>query len=260
MTARSWRVRPPPEIALPLTIPAFVQYQSPMFPLRGLWNRAPQEGDQFVNVEIDWLVSPPGSAVQFSLSGNSPVALSQIVALYVDNGRSGVDVDFIFPDSGFVLTVPAHNQGLFPVLTNALMFYASAQSSAAGDITIVQILNSMPPPIPIVASSAQNHVSLAGLTLANGTSTIIAAGINGTLNTLSLSVSQNAAAGTAILAFVDGTGRTVWVTLIELQAAQNSIPIELPSLAVRFVNGLSLAISSSTLTGTIQVNAYYTTP
>jgi hypothetical protein len=111
---------------MPLSIPAFDQYQSPMFPLRGLWNCVPREGDKFVNVEIDWQTTTKTTCVQFSLSGNSPVALSQIVALYVDNGRSGSDVDFIFPDSGFVLTVPAHNQGMFPVLTNALMFYASA--------------------------------------------------------------------------------------------------------------------------------------
>ena len=75
------------------TIPAFVQYQQPMFPLRGLWNNAPPEGDYFINCTLDW-AAVDATAVQFSVAGNSPVALSQIVALAVDNSRCGADVDF----------------------------------------------------------------------------------------------------------------------------------------------------------------------
>jgi hypothetical protein len=99
-----------------ITIPQFVQFQTSLFPLRGLWNSPPREGDRFVNAEIDW--GSPGLSgvhcVQFLLSGNSPVAFSQIVAISVDNSRCGSDVDFIFPDSGFLLTVPAFNQGVYP--------------------------------------------------------------------------------------------------------------------------------------------------
>jgi hypothetical protein len=111
---------------MPLQIPAFVQYQGVTPILRGLWNQKPVEGDRFISAEIDWGTlggTPPYTCVQFQLSGNSPVALSQIVALSIDNGRCGSDADFIFPDSGFVLTVAAHNQGIFPVFTNALSFY-----------------------------------------------------------------------------------------------------------------------------------------
>ena len=195
---------------MPLTIPAFDQYQQPLFPLRGLWNSAPAEGDRYVNAEIDWLVTTKTTAVQFSLSGNSPVSLSQIVALAVDNGRCGVDVDFIFPDSGFVLTVPAHSQGLYTVFTNALMFYTSAALANVGDTTVIQILNSSPPPLQIAATEQQNHAVPGAIVITAGGSTtqIVAAGINGTLNAANLIVDYiNGAAATVVsLNLQDGNG------------------------------------------------------
>jgi hypothetical protein len=132
---------------MPQTVPPFPQLQAPLIPLRGLWNAKPFEADRFCNGEIDWITTTGGlTAVQFSLSGDSPVALSQIVALCVDNTRSGADVDFLFPGSGFLLSVAARTQGLYPVFSNALTFYAIAVSAAAGDITMIQILNSLPRP------------------------------------------------------------------------------------------------------------------
>jgi hypothetical protein len=116
-----------------------------------LWNAKPPEGDRFRNAEIDWITTRGSlTAVQFLLSDNSPIALSQIVALCVDNSRSGADVDFLFAGSGFLLTVAARTQGLYPVFSNALMFYAIAASAAAGDITTIQILNSLPPPDGVI--------------------------------------------------------------------------------------------------------------
>jgi hypothetical protein len=232
-----------------------------MFPLRGLWNHAPDEGDQFVNVEIDWTVSPPGQAVQFSLSGNSPVALSQIVALSVDNGRSGVDVDFIFPDSGFVLTVPAHDQGVYPVFTNALMFYASAPGSAAGDITIVQILNSLPPPVPVQSTQQQNHASIAAVSLVNGSTPLLSlVGVNGTLNTMTAAIDMTGA-GSATIQLQDGAGHTLWYSVPYAPAAANpTIYMPLTGLNVRFLNGLVIVVAGSTLTGNATFNFYYSIP
>jgi hypothetical protein len=132
---------------MPQTVPPFAQFQAPLILRRGLWNAKPPEGDRFCNAEIDWITTRGSlTAVQFLLSDNSPIALSQIVALCVDNSRSGADVDFLFPSSGFLLTVAARTQGLYPVFSNALMFYAIAVSAAAGDITMIQILNSLGPP------------------------------------------------------------------------------------------------------------------
>jgi hypothetical protein len=250
---------------VPLTIPAFSQYQSPLVPLRGLWNCKPQEGDKFVNAEIDWITSTGGyQAQQFSLSAG-PVQMSQIVALFVDNSRSGADVSFIFPDSSFELVAPAHNQLLTPVLTNALSFYASSPQSIAGDVTILQILNSMPPPIPIAPSSAQNVATEAPMAIANGTVQIVPATVSGTLNTLSISINAvaGASAGGAQFNLVDGTGVQIWGTIVSAAAnSSQNIPINLTVLGKRFTNGLKLVTSANTLAANsyIVVNAYYTTP
>jgi hypothetical protein len=243
---------------MPLSIPAFDQYQSPLVPLRGLWNVAPQEGDRYVNAEIDWLVTTKSTAVQFSLSGNSPVSLSQIVALAVDNSRSGADVSFIFPDSGWELVVPAHNQIISLVFTNALMFYASSPNAAIGDTLVFQILNSAPPPIPIAPSVAQNHAGVVGVPLSNGTTPIVAPPITGTLNTLSMSIDVTTA-GQAQFNLNDGAGHVVWVAVFNFAAGAQT-PIELSGLSVRFFNGLNLVIANSTMAGSIVVNCYYSTP
>jgi hypothetical protein len=245
---------------MPLTIPPFTQFQGPLFPLRGLWNKRPAEGDYFVNAEIDW-GSQNTSAIQFALSGNSPVAMSQIVALYVDNRRCGVDTDFLFPDSGFLLTVPAHAQGLFPVLTNALMFYAIATGSALPDVTIVQILNSLPPPIPLVPSQQQNNAQAIGIGIAAGSTVLVPATISGTLNTLSLSVDLTGGTGNMTVTIQDGTGATLWAAIYTDATTAQNIPINLSGLAVRFKNGLNLVIvGPGTITGFIDANVYYMTP
>ena len=245
---------------MPLTIPPFTQFQGPLFPLRGLWNRPPPEGDYFVNAEIDW-GSQNTAAIQFALSGNSPVAMSQIVALYIDNRRCGVDTDFLFPDSGFLLTVPAHAQGLFPVLTNALMFYVIAQGAASADVTIVQILNSLPPPIPLVPSQAQNNASAAGIGIASGSTVLVPAPTNGTLNNISLSIDIGAVAGNVVVSIQDGTGASLWTQVFTGTAANpTNVQVDLSGMAVRFRNGLNLVLINSALTGFIDANVYYQTP
>ena len=245
---------------MPLNIPAFDQYQQPMIPLRGLWNCAPPEGDKYVNAEIDWLVTTRSNAVQFSLSGNSPVSLSQIAALGVDNSRSGADVAFIFPDSGWELVVPAHNQLISPVFTNALMFYASAPSAITGDVTVFQVFNSVPPPVPIAPSVAQNHGGIAGLTLANGTTQIVPPGVNGTLNTIAINVDV-AAGGICQLNLIDGGSHILWVCSPNAAAGGSTQIYNLTGLAIRFISGMSFQIVNSTFaTGSVFGSVYYSTP
>jgi hypothetical protein len=243
---------------LALNLPPFNQYQSPIVPLRGLWNAAPVEGDKFVTAEIDWLVTTTQQAVQFSISANSPVAFSQIVCMAVDNSRSGADVDFIFSDSGFILTVPAHNQVVAPVFTNALMFYVAAHAAVLGDITTFQVLNSMPATIQIAPSTDQNHAAATGVSIVNGTTPIVAAPITGTLNTLSITL--DATAGIAQIALIDGTGRIVWVSSPAVVAA-GPINYNLSGLSVRFTAGLFIQIIGSTMTGaSLVANVYFSTP
>jgi hypothetical protein len=257
---------------MPITIPAFSQYQQPIVPLRGLWNRPPKEGDRFINAEIDWQIGNPG-AVQFALSGNSPVALSQIVALSVDNSRCGADADFLFPDSGFLLTVPSRNQGVYPVYTNALMFYAISKLAIAGDVTILQVLNSNPPPVAIQPTSYQAQNAAGGISLAtNATTPIVAAGISGTIEAIAINAIINNAATTAVAATLtlqDGTGKVLWVGQFSAGGAAASsttnvvTPIMVSPLSIRFTNGVNAVVSGTTIgagQGSVSVNVYYTQP
>lgn len=251
---------------MPVTIPPFVQFQGTTFPLRGLWNVRPAEGDKFVNAEIDWGAYGAIDAVQFSLSGNSPVALSQIVSIYVDNRRCGVDVDFLFPDSGFTLTVPQHTQGLFPVLTNALMFYVVALDAQPTDVTILQVLNSMPPPIALIPTTQQNAVGQTAIAIdANSVTPLAPAGVSGTVNNLSIEGNVASAAGGATnLVVVDGTGKNIWAGVFVVPAGGSyPISINLAGLNVRFVNGLNFVVAGAagiTAGSVVDVNVYYTTP
>jgi len=250
---------------LPLTIPPFSQYQGVLVPLRGLWHKAPVEGDKLITAEIDWGTSGVAKAVQFSLSGNSPVAISQIVAVAVDNARNGADCLFAFPDSGFQLAVPAHNQLISPVFTNALMFYVSSAAAVASDVTVFQVFNSMPPPIPIQPSSQQNTASVTGVALqTNSTTQVVAAGVTGTLNTISMSLDMTAGAtaGAVQLNLNDGTGKVLWVNIYNVPANTTvNYPVELTGLSLRFVNGLQFLVINSTLTsGVGVVNVYYSVP
>jgi hypothetical protein len=252
---------------LSITIPPFNQYQSPIVPLRGLWNAPPVEGDKFITAEIDWLVTTTQQAVQFAVSANSPVSFSQIVALAVDNSRSGADVDFVFSDSGFVLTVPAQNQGVFPVFTNGLMFYAIALNAIAGDVTTFQVLNSMPPPSYINPSIEQNNAGISGVGLTNGSTQAIPLGVSGTLNTIAGSISiidAGASAETAQLVLVDGAGRQLWETFAVAPAGGAIVvPVNVAGLNIRFSNGVTLEVINSTVAagaGNVVLSLYYSQP
>jgi len=252
---------------MPLTIPPFVQYQEPMFPLRGLWHVPPPEGDFFITAEIQWQVTTGAtSAVQFSVSGNSPVALSQIAALYVDNSRCGSDVGFLFPDSAFQLIVPAYTQGLYPVLTNATMFYAQGMFTEAGDITIFQICNSIPPPVSITPPTPEQ--SFAGIAAepflaAGGTVQLVAAGTNGTLegfNIIATVATPPATPQVVGVSITDGAGATLWYGVLAFSAGQTTTTIDLSGLRLRFTNGLALNVSPSSLSGDVTANVYFSVP
>lgn len=246
-----------------ITIPPFDQYQSPIVPLRGLWNNRPPEGDKFALCSIDWLTTTNGRAVQFALSANSPVAISQIVALAVDNRRSGYDVDFVFPDSGFTLTVPAYNQGVFPVFTNALMFYlVAAEGVVAGNSTTFMVLNSMPPPVALNPTAMQTSDSVSAIQLSAGeTAQIIDPSISGTLNGFVIKLNFAITTG-AQMQLVDGNGTILWADATQ-GIEGNSQIVQISGLHIRFVNGVQFQVvgaNPGAPGAQADVNLFYTTP
>lgn len=249
---------------MPITIPPFAQYQAPIVPLRGLWNSKPPEGDMYAQFEIDWLTTTGNlSAVQIALNMNSPVALSQLVAMMVDNRRCGYDVDFLFPDSGYLFTVPAYNQLVAPIFTNALTFYASADGVVAGNQTNFMVFNSMPPPVAWNPTAMQTFDSVNNIQLENGTTQLLASTVSGTLNGFVITVNF-AQTGVAQLVITDGSGAVLWHDGVS-GTSGNSQVVTVSGLAIKFVDGLSLTVSGATFPaagtgGVANVNLFYTTP
>lgn len=239
-----------------------MQYQAPLFPLRGLWNTVPSEGDRFVSAEIDWgLTVPIGQGVQFQLSGNSPLAFTQIAAIQCDNTRNATDVSFLFPDSSYTLVVPAFCQGLFPVFTNALMFYVASLTAVAGDRTVFQVLNSIPPPVAVQESAQQESNSLSGILLNTvGAVQLVPAGINGTVELISGSFAGMSATGAAQVELRDGNTPQKVIYVVSVLGIETQY-FTVGPIHIGFVNGLSVTVSSTTLTGGLAIfNIYYGVP
>lgn len=250
---------------MPVTIPPFAQYQAPLIAVPGRWNWRPPEGDHMIPVEIDWLLSTANlQAVELSLTSFSPVQFSQIVALSVDNNRCGADIDFLFPDTGKQLTVPAGCQGTFPVFTNSMTFYAIANGAITGDVTLFTVLNSMPPPVAVQPSEAQSHASVTGINLAtNATTTIVPAPTSGTIEAFNLVVSgASTTAGQCDFVLQDGTPTQLYHQTITLPVGQFSLSVPITGIRQRFSNGLFAVISLSAgiTSGNVAVNVYYSVP
>lgn len=251
---------------MPIIIPPFTPYQAPLIPIRGLWNNPPPEGDRFIPVEIDWGVTTGiGMAVQIAITAFSPVEFSQIVALNVDNGRNGADVDFLFADTGRQLTVPAYCQGLFPVISNAMSFYVVSTGAATGDITVFEICNSLPPPIAIQPSEEQSHAAVPNLDLhTNGSTVLVPAGTTGTVQSFTLAIAGAATtAGAAGFQLVDGTGAVLYTQTIAIPNGSSNQTVPVTGVRLRFINGLNAVIGSSNVpaaSANVAINLYYSVP
>lgn len=251
---------------MPLTIPPFAQYQAPLIAVPGRWHWKPPEGDHMIPVEIDWLVSTANlQAVELSLTSFSPVQFSQIVALSVDNNRAGCDVDFLFPDTGKQLTVPAGAQGTFGVFTNSMTFYVIANGAVTGDVTVFTVLNSMPPPVAVPLSQEQtsSHTGAVGLS-ATGQTAVVLPPTSGTLEAVTIQFDVQVTTGpvNAAVALRDGTGVVIWQQGINYaNATSTQLVIPLTGLKARFSNGLYVVVLSTTMTtGAVTVNAFYSVP
>lgn len=247
---------------MPIVVPPYVQYQAPLYPLRGLWNHAPPEGDRMVAAEVDWGVTTgPGMAVQFQLSGNSPVAFSQIVAMQVDNTSNASDVQFLFPDSGYTLVVPAYTQITTPVFTNALQFYVFSPGAVAGDRTLFQAFNSVPPPVAVQSSQAQEHAAIVALNLSAPANVPIVGGtVSGTLENVSILFATEGVAATegCTVSLLDGLNNILWIGGAGGGLA-NSVSVG--PIRMQFINGIYASVANTTLTGGYAiVNVYYGVP
>jgi hypothetical protein len=145
------------------------------------------------------------------------------------------------------------------------MFYVNGPLTQQNDVTICQILNSMPPPVALQPSTEQVHASTAGISLSvNATTAVIPAGTSGTLTGFSLpyTATGGAAAESAFVSLVDGSGQTLWTGAITVAAGQTiTNTVTVTGLRLRFMNGVNLVVASSTIaSGIIAPNLYYSVP
>jgi len=241
------------------------------------WRALPSEGDRSISANIAWGVDDinpsgaPTGVLNVDCSHIATQEFSQIAALYVDNLTSGADVDFIFQDTQFRLTVPAGSQGLYPVISTTRNFTVLSPQALAGDATFLQILNSLPPPVAIEKSVFMSTATVQAVPITADSMTIIL-GINviGTMTALQVSIAGaqgGAAAGTVQIELVDGDGAILGIATIGFLNATTFIPfaviLDLDSINVRFEGPVNMIIThTGTLpaSGTADVQFLYRTP
>lgn len=245
-------------------------YASPVVSLPARWDRAdpsyvpPPEGSRFVAMEIDWSDYPAG-VVSANVFGNTPSAqLSRIAAISVDNVDCGATVDFVFPDTGEVLTVPAYTAGIYPVFTNATSFYVVADGRDNSDVTRFKLHNTVPPPVTVAADNIQSVAALQTAPLnVNNSYQIVPAGTSGTLEMLafSLAIGDTNPVHSAVIEIVSQGGSAGPVhTMVVNGTVGNSFPV-VPNMRARFANGLFLFVTLATLAASnVAVTAFYRTP
>jgi hypothetical protein len=143
------------------------------------------------------------------------------------------------------------------VLTNALMFYVSAPGAVIGDHTVFNVLNSMPPAIPVQVTKSQLVSTVAGVSIAvTGSTVLIPAGVNGVISAFSITYS-GVATGAAAIALQDGTGRTLWLGAV----GPPGPPMAVTGVMLQFVNGVNVVVVSTTIAATAAyVTLYYGVP
>lgn len=258
---------------MPITVPPATNYQSPLVAIQTVYRRDPQEGDMMIACEADWGTmggSGTEKAISFNLQNNSTLSFSQICAISVDNSDCGADVRFVFTDTAYTVTIPAYSPLVIcEVFTNSKSFYLTAgfdgEVVEGSDVTRFQIHNSLPPPVSIPTSLEQDTSQADNIdaTVA-GSTALIPAGVNGTLETLSV-VAQlaNTTGDIGAWTIQDGSGNIVAGSqVVSSSAASNVPPFVLPNIRVRFTNGLNFVITSTNLPAGSKfgVNIFYRKP
>ncbi len=239
--------------------PGTVAYNAPIGPYPSPLRQTPNPtqntvspvGDQAVPLSINW-ASPNPQQVNLG-NQNFQAPFGVIQALYVDNLNCGVEVQFLFADTGFRLSVPAGGTGLYPVVSISNAFYVvPGVGVGADDVTDFVAFNFLPPPVAIQQAffSEVGYAAPPILATAPSATTLIASPRNGTLQTVSIQFSGGlggAAPGSAELILVDGNGQQICEIEVYINTATYAPPVLLFSQSdfnVRFQNGLGAIVTT----------------
>lgn len=237
---------------MPLTIPVSINYPSPLRALPSRSQDEPIEGRLQIPCEVLWgTMGGTTKAVTFNVTGNDVLRFSQISALKIDNRACGVDVTFIFPDTQETITIPAYSPlSITPVLSNSLTFYVSAPGALSADATRFQVLNYTPQIMDIAAANAMTSNSVLGsgsFPIANGTTAILPASVNGVITGANILVNWAKTTGQAFgQADIRSVGQSVPLISTAFASglaaddprAHNDLLYSQSGLSIRFVGGL----------------------
>lgn len=256
---------------MPLSIPPAKNYTDPLVMQVSRVGMEPTEGRRQINCEIAW-ANYTGNSVNINLQQNATLALTQIIALSVDNSQCGADVQFYFPDSADVLTIPAYNpKTIVEVFTSSRQFYVithiDGEIVLSNDITRFIILNYLPTPIAVPTSQEQSTAvaSLIAGVGAGNLANLIPAAVSGTIEGMSVFFSGPVgSAGAVQYAVQDGSatprilggGQTSWGG----GNVANQQLLLLNPCAIRFNNGLNFLQTGANIGGAFSVNILYRTP
>lgn len=233
-----------------LTVPNAVNYPSPLTMAPSLMQDEPTEGRWQIAAEIDWAVMGGAArSVSFNLQQNATLAWTQIATIKVDNSQCGVDVRFLFTDTGETITIPAYTaEAVLPVFSNARTFYVTGAGSLTGDVTRFVLLNYKQDPVVLPGSTGQeNNASGPGpfvwfAVMDDGTDVILPSGINGTITGIyiGVSVDTTTAAAQVTGALIDGGGHVIGQYILQLEAMQGYTGeiMSMSDLDIHFSDGI----------------------
>lgn len=232
--------------------------------------RKPVEGPASVAYSIDWArpVAAGLTTVSVNMQDGGTLNFSQICGLIVDNSNCGSDLDFIFPDTDVVVSIPAYAPyTCLQINTQQVQFFVRGLAVVADDKTSFSVLNYAPSPVAVPLTKQQLTAAVSNLNLTGaGSTAIIAPGVNGTIQNLQVNVAfpKPSVSFNDLLQIVDGTGKLLWscnVAAQDTSAGGVALIGNLNGVALRFVNGLSLVQTGGFAPGgTINALAYYVVP
>lgn len=256
------------DMPAPLIIPTAVAYPTVLTVFPSNWRRPPPEQEKFIPFSINWgNDGGPNNCVLIDIENKSTAPISQVVAIYVNAEGMQHDVQFVFQETQFTLTIPAGSTGLYPVPTVSRRFNVYAPDAASSENVYCVAFNFMPPPVAIESSEVNSLASASAVSL-TATATQNLTGSSGILTGIYLAATGllgGAGGGSVTIDITDAAGNVKFATGIILSAAEASpfvVLANLTGLKVAFV-GLLLTITTAGTafaSGGLFVDVYYKPP
>jgi hypothetical protein len=251
-------------------IPPAMNLGDPLTAVPSIYGSEPREGRKSVSSVIAWSkpLAKSLTCVNLNLQNNATLEFSQIAGLIIDNSDCGCDLDFIFPDTNIIVSIPAYAPyTVLAVETRQTQFFVSANGAIVSDITRFSILNFTPDPVAVPVTYMQLTAGVGNITLDGAAVTqLVPNTVNGTLENLSISVAfpKPSVSFNDLLTIQDGTAKILWRGNVAADINSTGFSGQignLSDLSIRFTGGIQLVQTGGFAPGgTVSANLYYKTP